>query len=627
MRWLHLPLLVFLGAVPSSDSNSGRRTIVTAPDPFPIVETHSNRVAAGTVRNGVLTIRLVARPARWFAEKKGGPSLIVQAFGEDHEAPRIPGPLIRVREGTEILASVRNDIPDSTLVVHGLHKHPSANDDTIQVAPGATREVRFSAGAPGTYFYWASTTGKGISERSGWDSQLSGAFIVDARGARANDEIFVISLIEIPPDTSGPDQHEDIFKPVINGRMWPHTDRTVYNVGDSVRWRWINTSDRPHPMHLHGFYYRVDGRGDERTDTVYAQRDRRRVVTELLMSGTTIRTTWVPERPGNWMMHCHMLPHISPRFIPLKREQVAHGSGVAPGGSESRHALENMSGLVLGVEVRPRPGNTNRRIASATPVRKLRLVAQAGRDSIRGFVLQNGPTAPPDSVPIPGSPIVLTRGEPVSITVVNKLGEPTSVHWHGIELESFYDGVAGWSGAGQRLAPLIAAHDSFTVKFTPPRAGTFMYHTHMDDGTQLESGMYGPLLVLEPGERYDPETDRVFMLSERVDAGKEAYLLQGDTAPPPIQLTAGRTYRFRFLSILLAQAFYVSLRSDSSAVSWRPLAKDGARLPAHQMQPQPASFLIGVGENYDYEFTPARPGKLELHIGRKPRIRMLMSVR
>ena len=81
--------------------------------------------------------------------------------------------------------------------------------------------------------------------------------------------------------------------------------------------------------------------------------------------------------------------------------------------------------------------------------------------------------------------LTVTRGERTAITVVNQLSEPTSVHWHGIELESYYDGIPGWSGAGTKTAPFIAPADSFTAVFTPPRAGTFMYHAHADDIHQL----------------------------------------------------------------------------------------------------------------------------------------------
>src|SRR3972149_5235715 len=69
--------------------------------------------------------------------------------------------------------------------------------------------------------------------------------------------------------------------------------------------------------------------------------------------------------------------------------------------------------------------------------------------------------APParDSVEIPGTPLILTRGQPTDITVVNHLVEPTAVHWHGIELESYSDGVAGGGGGAGRLGPPLAPRD------------------------------------------------------------------------------------------------------------------------------------------------------------------------
>jgi FtsP/CotA-like multicopper oxidase with cupredoxin domain len=131
-----------------------------------------------------------------------------------------------------------------------------------------------------------------------------------------------------------------------------------------------------------------------------------------------------------------------------------------------------------------------------------------------GFVIQSG-SAPPraDSITIPGPPLLLERGQPARITVVNHLREPTSIHWHGIELDSYYDGVSGWSGMGGNVLPQIEPGDSLIVHFTPPRAGTFIYHSHFSEEKQLGSGMYGPLIVLEPGQRYDPDTDRTWLLS------------------------------------------------------------------------------------------------------------------
>jgi hypothetical protein len=68
--------------------------------------------------------------------------------------------------------------------------------------------------------------------------------------------------------------------------------------------------------------------------------------------------------------------------------------------------------------------------------------------------------------------LVLTRGEPTSIVVVNRSGAPTAVHWHGIELDSYFDGVVGWGGVPGRTTPAIRPGRSFEVRVTPPRAGS-----------------------------------------------------------------------------------------------------------------------------------------------------------
>ncbi len=151
----------------------------------------------------------------------------------------------------------------------------------------------------------------------------------------------------------------------------------------------------------------------------------------------------------------------------------------------------HMAGLVVGIVVHPARG-------AAAPARggarRLHLYVQEGRRRGRaaralGYVLQRGATPPaPDSVETGSSLLVLTRGEPTDIVVVNRLAETAAIHWHGIELESYSDGVAGWSGAGDHLAPSIEPGDSFVAHLTLPRAGTFIYHTHMNDLEQLTLG-------------------------------------------------------------------------------------------------------------------------------------------
>ena len=181
---------------------------------------------------------------------------------------------------------------------------------------------------------------------------------------------------------------------------------------------------------------------------------------------------------------------------------------------------------------------------------------------------------------------MLRRGEPVEITVVNRLGEATALHWHGIELDSYYDGVHGWSGGGQRLAPLIEPDRSFVVRFTPPRSGTFMYHTHLHDERQLPLGLYGPVIVVEPGETFDPATDHVLIVARKgLDPAAPNVLIPATPVvlnglpSPQFVWKAGERHRVRLINITPDDIFNVALQTARGPMTWTPVAKDGATLP------------------------------------------------
>ena len=71
----------------------------------PRAMTHDNLQPAGEFSNGVQTLRLEIREASWHPDSDSGPPLPILAFGEEGKSPSVPGPLIRVTQGTRIHVS------------------------------------------------------------------------------------------------------------------------------------------------------------------------------------------------------------------------------------------------------------------------------------------------------------------------------------------------------------------------------------------------------------------------------------------------------------------------------------------------------------------------------------------
>jgi manganese oxidase len=584
----------------------------------PRIVANDNRVAAGTLRSGVLTLHIELRRGRWLPQADSGPSEVVQGFAEEGHSLSIPGPLVRVPAGTLIRIRIRNTLADSTLVMYGLQTQPATSTDTVQIRAGTAREVRFRAGSPGTYFYWGTTTGSDMEKRDGVDSQLYGVIVVDPAGTTgpSRDRIFAIGAWHQDPDTTKPKPWIPRDMMVINGKSWPSTERFEFNVGDTVRWRWVNPTVDAHPMHMHGFYFDVDSRGAWAADTVYSPADRRRVVTELMLPGGTMTMHWVPRQPGNWLFHCHFGFHVS-HYISLNAIPDPKDPD-SP--MEVNHTADGMAGLVLGIHVRgPATQLASRTGVKDSTSRRIRLFingarARFGKGDAYAFVVQNGQTPPAaDSVPARSSTLLLRRGEPVRITMVNNLPYPAAIHWHGIELQdSYMDGVPGWSGSPGRTAPMVMPGDSFTAAFTPPRAGTFIYHSHSNDSYQIASGLAAPLIVLEPGATYDTATDRTFLINQ--EPNNPHGRINGQLLPDTLHLIAGTAYRFRLIAIAPDWRVWVTLSDSSGPLRWHAIAKDGADLPAHQATARTARLLMGAGETADFGFTPNGPGPLTLEV-------------
>ena len=584
------------------------------------VRANDNRTRAGISSGRVLAVRLEARLAAWHPNGDDQPGAIIPVFAEIGRPAQVPGPLIRVTGGTDVIVTVRNLIPNQTLTIHGLHARPAIGaqfSDSIQLSPGSIHTIRFRLDRPGTYYYWGKTKGQSFRDRVAEDAQLTGAIIVDEPGVRApKDRVFVIGMWA---DTVGSElnrnRNRELF--VINGRSWPNADRMEYQRGDTVRWRVINASADQHPMHLHGFYYRINRKGDGRADSINVARDL--VNTERMLPGSTMSISWLADRLGNWLFHCHTPDHIAvrgPLGFPPSPQMLAQA-----GSPHAGHA-NDMGGLVTALEIVPPEDDTTTPPLPPPPVRKLRMVLRPNVSST-SITPYFGVTF--DSTGIEsereigqrvGPPLVLNRGEPVSIMVVNRIPEPTSVHWHGIELESYFDGVPGVSGNKTLLAPKIAPNDSFEVRMTPPRAGTFIYHTHVSEVRQLRAGIAGPLLVVDKARwPRDREKDVPIVATSPSDSAQEerAVLINGSLEPATLNLKSGIAYRLRLINITSGRpGLNFVLMQDTTVMAWRPVAKDGADIPAARRVIRPARQTLGIGETMDVELFTTAPGEYVL---------------
>ena len=101
----------------------------------------------------------------------------------------------------------------------------------------------------------------------------------------------------------------------------------------------------------------------------------------------------------------------------------------------------------------------------------------------------------------PGPLIEVSRGSEIMVRFTNHLSDATSIHWHGIRLKNAFDGVDEVS-------------DAFTYMLRFPDAGIFWYHPHIREDIQQALGLYGNILVRQPGAKIPANREQILMLQD-----------------------------------------------------------------------------------------------------------------
>ena len=292
---------------------SGAVAAPAKPQPSPTPMTHAssavpnakgNQVLAPVSVNGTTkSFELTAKVVQWEVI----PGVFEEAWTYNGV---VPGPMIRVNEGDTVRVTVKNELPEDTVVhFHGplLENKMDGVPDVTQpvIKPGGSFVYEFKATPSGTYMYHTHHN-SAVQEPKG----LMGMLVIDPAPASAEakrDATFQRDYFQILSEFNG------YF--TINGHSFPSTDVLEAKLGERVRIRLVNAGQAPHPMHLHGYHFRVIGTdGKPMPETAIYEKD-----TLSIFPGERYDIEFLADNPGLCVFHCHILSHVM-------------NQGVEPGG-------------------------------------------------------------------------------------------------------------------------------------------------------------------------------------------------------------------------------------------------------------------------------------------------------
>jgi len=214
---------------------------------------------------------------------------------------------------------------------------------------------------------------------------------------------------------------------------------------------------------------------------------------------------------------------------------------------------------------------------------------------------------------MPGPTIEVNEGDRVRVVFHNNLPEPTTVHWHGLEVPIEMDGVPAIS------QPQVMPGQMYTYEFTVHQKGTFFYHAHMP--MQEMMGLIG-FFIIHPRVPDKPRVDKDFGLilqewavlpnstiPNTMSMEFNLLTINGKAGPAttPLLVKLGERVRIRFLNLsmdhhpmhLHGQQFFVT-------------GTEGGRIPSSLWFPE-NTVLVGVAQARVVEFEAKYPGDWMLH--------------
>jgi len=214
----------------------------------------------------------------------------------------------------------------------------------------------------------------------------------------------------------------------------------------------------------------------------------------------------------------------------------------------------------------------------------------------------------------PGPTIEANEGDRIRIILKNELPEPTSIHWHGLELPNDQDGATPLTNR-----PVMPGQ-TFTYEFTLYQSGTFIYHSGFNVTKQDDYGLHGMLIIHPKKYEYKIDQDIAIFLQEwsipdgSQDPNLESmsynwFTFNGLAAPnvPMIHVKQGQRVRIRFANVIM----------DSHPIHihgyvWQVVGTEGGPIPKSAQWPG-STINVPPGTSRDVEFVAWNPGLWQLH--------------
>jgi len=299
------------GAAPAMDHGSHNGHDMAPLNPATMPQAATDRMGGtqleSTDIDGLRIFNLTAGELAWPLNDK----VTVAAYAYNGQ---VPGPMIRVKAGEKIRINFTNNLKEPTTIHwHGVDVPiemdgvPGVSQEPVK--PGASFTYEFTVpNTPGSFFYHTHVMA---------DKQqalgLSGAFIIDPAvppRTKQWDSEYTLMLGEWTVKDGGnvPSMPMEGMFPnyfTINGKSWPGGQALQAKVGERVLLRVVNAGSFAHPIHLHGAPFKIIATDGHPVPTA-AQLTKDTV---LIGPGERYDLLWTPNRPGSWMVHCHINHH------------------------------------------------------------------------------------------------------------------------------------------------------------------------------------------------------------------------------------------------------------------------------------------------------------------------------